>query len=148
MAILKRTNRFPSFFDDDFFSNDLMDWASSNYADFNSTLPAVNVKESDNDYTIEVAAPGVSKENFKINVENNRLVISCESKNKSEDVDENKKFTRREFSYQSFQRAFSLPETQVDSEKIRANYKDGILIVTLPKKEEVKPKPLKEIKIE
>ena len=135
----------PSFFDR-FFEGVLMDWNRNNYSSTNSTLPAVNVKENDNEFLIEVAAPGMSKNDFKIEYDNGQLTISSEHKDKKEQK-EGEKVTRREFSYQSFQRSFTVSETAVDAEKIKANYKEGILFITLPKREEIKPKPAKEIKI-
>ncbi len=136
----------PSVFDR-FFEGDMMDWGNSNFAATNSTLPAVNVKEDDNEFQIDVAAPGLKKEDFKLDYDNGRLTISSEKKNESE-VKEGKKITRREFSYQSFQRSFTVPETMVDGDKIKASYADGILHIALPKREEVKPKPAKQIKIQ
>ena len=129
-----------------FFDGDLMDWSNTNFAGTNSTLPAVNVLENDDEYRIEVAAPGMKKENFNINYENGRLTISSELK---EEKKEGKKdnFTRREYLYQSFQRSFTVPEERVKSEKIQASYMDGILSITLPKRDEIKPKPAREIKI-
>ncbi len=136
---------FPSLFNR-FFEGDLMDWSSTNFAGTGSTLPAVNVKETKDEYQIEVAAPGMQKENFNVNYENGRLTISSEFKDeKREEKDEN--YTRREYRYQSFQRSFTVPENIVNSEKIQANYADGILYITLPKREEVKPKPARQIKI-
>ena len=135
---------FPSFFDN-FLSRDLMDWNNSNFSGINSTLPAVNISEDDESFLIEVAAPGLVKENFKVNFDKNRLVISSEQK--EEKNEGNQKYTRREFSYQTFQRSFSLLEGAVDSDKISAKYVDGILLVSLPKREEVKPKPAREIDI-
>lgn len=131
---------------DRFFNDDLMDWNFSNFAGSNSNMPAVNVKENDNEFVIEVAAPGMNKEDFRVNIDNDRLTISSEKKEENKD-EENENFTRQEFSYQSFQRSFQLPDNVVDSDKIKANYKEGILNVVLPKKEEAKPKPAKEIKI-
>ncbi len=136
----------PSVFDR-FFEGDMMDWGNSNFAASNSTLPAVNVKEDDNEFQIDVAAPGLKKEDFKVDYDNGRLTISSEKKNESE-VKEGKKITRREFSYRSFQRSFTVPETMVDGDKIKASYADGILHIALPKREEVKPKPAKQIKIQ
>ena len=129
-----------------FFDGDLMDWSNTNFAGTNSTLPAVNVLDNDDEYRIEVAAPGMKKENFNINYENGRLTISSELK---EEKKEGKKdnFTRREYLYQSFQRSFTVPEERVKSEKIQASYMDGILSITLPKRDEIKPKPAREIKI-
>lgn len=136
---------FPSLFDK-FFEGNLMDWNSRNFAGVNSTLPAVNVSENENEYKIDVAAPGMEKNDFKLNFDNGRLTISSEKKNEKEEKD-GELVTRREFSYQSFQRSFTVPETVVDTEKISAKYNNGILHVILPKREEVKPKPAKEIKI-
>jgi len=135
----------PSLFDK-FFEGDLMDWNSNNFAEFNSTLPAVNVKENENEYLIDVAAPGLNKNDFKVNYENGRLSISSEKKVEHEEK-KGEKIARKEFSYQSFQRSFMVPETTVNADKISAKYEDGILHVSLPKKEEAKPKPVKEIKI-
>jgi HSP20 family protein len=135
----------PSFFDR-FFEGEMMDWNRNNYSSTNSTLPAVNVRENDNEFLIEVAAPGMSKDDFKIEYDNGRLTISSEYTEESQNK-EGEKVTRREFSYQSFQRSFTVAETAVDAEKIKANYKEGILFINLPKREEIKPKPAKEIKI-
>lgn len=135
---------FPSIFDR-FIEGDLMDWNNWNFAGQNSTLPAVNVVENDNEYQIEVAAPGLKKDDFKVHYDNGRLVISSELKTESK-KDESK-YSRLEFSYQSFQRSFQVPENIVNPEKIKARYHEGILYVNLPKREEVKPKPLKEIAI-
>ena len=134
----------PSFLDN-FFSRDLMDWSNSNFSSTNSTLPAVNIRETDESFMIEVAAPGLSKENFKVNLDRDRLEISSELKKEKNESDQ--KYSRREFSYQSFQRSFTLPEGTVDGDKISAKYTDGILFVTIPKREEVKPKPARAIEI-
>ena len=145
MKLAKRNeNYFPSFFDR-FWNNELMDWNHSNFSSTDTSLPAVNVKETHDDFTIEVAAPGMRKNDFKINFKNNVLTISSEKKNSNEE--KNETYTRREFSYQSFQRSFTVPENVVMSDKISAKYNDGILNVILPKREEVKPQPEREIKI-
>ena len=144
MLARRSENYFPSIFDR-FFNNDLMDWNISNFSSTNTSLPAVNVKESEDEFTIEVAAPGMTKKDFNISFHNNVLTISSEKKNEKEDKKDN--YTRKEFSYQSFQRSFTVAENTVDSDKITAKYTDGILTITLPKREEVRPKPLKEIKI-
>jgi HSP20 family protein len=136
---------FPSLIDR-FFEGDLMDWNNWNFAGTDSTLPAVNVKENDDEIMIEVAAPGMKKDDFKLDYDNGRLTISSEKEEKIEEKD-GEKITRREFSYSSFQRSFSVPETVVDVDKITAKYSDGILKLSLPKREEVKPKPAKQIKI-
>ena len=123
-----------------------MDWNNSNFAGDNSTLPAVNVKENENGFQIDVAAPGLQKGDFKINYDRGRLTISSEKKTEHEEK-EGDKVKRKEFSYQSFQRSFGMPEDTVNVDKIEAKYTDGILHVKLPKREEVKPKPAKTIKI-
>jgi HSP20 family protein len=149
MTLARLSNRFfPSFpsLIDKFFESDLMDWNTWNFAEADSTLPAVNIKENDNEYLIEVAAPGLKKEDFKVNYDNGRLTIASEKKQESEQKD-GEKITRREFCYQSFQRSFSVSEDLVNADKISAKYDNGILYVTLPKREEVKPKPVKEISI-
>lgn len=139
------TPSFPSLLDR-FFEGDLMDWSNSNFAGTNSTLPAVNIREDDNEFHLEVAAPGMKKDDFKVNYDNGRLTISSEHKSE-EEKKEGENVMRREFSYQSFQRSFSVAENVVDAEKIKASYKDGILHISMPKREEVKPKPAKEIRI-
>lgn len=144
MLARKSENYFPSIFDR-FFNNDLMDWNNSNFSSTNTSLPAVNVKETADEFTIEVAAPGMTKKDFNIHFHNNVLTISSEKKEEKEDKDDN--YTRREFAYQSFQRSFTVADNAVDSDKITAKYNDGILYIHLPKREEVKPKPMKEIKI-
>ncbi|HPM92242.1 MAG TPA: Hsp20/alpha crystallin family protein [Bacteroidales bacterium] len=106
--------------------------------------PAVNIIESKDDYRIEVAAPGLDKADFRINIENNILTISAEKEEKQEEKDE--KVMRREFNYSSFSRSFTLPDS-MDTEKISARHKDGVLNVILPKKEEAKEKPARTIKI-
>jgi len=105
-------------------------------------LPKTNIMEDENVYKLEFVAPGMKKADFKVNLENNQLTVSAELE--TEENSENLKFTRKEFVARSFKRKFSVPNT-VESEKIKADYKNGILTVTLPKKEEVKM--VKEIKI-
>ena len=149
MTLARLSNSaFPSFpsLMDRFFDGELMDWNRGNYSSTNSTLPAVNVREDENEFKIEVAAPGLKKEDFKVHYDNGQLTISSEHNQEAEEKD-GEKISRREFSYQSFQRSFSVAENVVDAEKISANYQNGILYLTLPKREEVKPKPAKEIEI-
>ena len=148
MKLAKVSDRlFPTFpsFIDNFFSRDLMDWNNSNFSSTNSTIPAVNILENEESFVIEVAAPGMEKENFTVNLDGDRLLISSELKKENSENEAN--YSRREFSYQSFQRSFTIPEGTVDGEKIMAKYTDGILKVTLPKKEEIKPKPARRIDI-
>ena len=144
MLAKRSENYLPSFFDR-FWNNELMDWGHSNYSSTNTSLPAVNVKETNDDFVIELAAPGMEKSDFKVNFKNNVLTISSEKKNESEEKNEN--YTRKEFSYQSFQRSFTVAENAVIGDKIAAKYNNGILNITLPKREEVKPQPEREIKI-
>ena len=116
-------NWLPTFFND-FFDND---WMMKTIA----TAPAINVVESDKDYKVEVAAPGMKKEDFNIHLgENNELVITMEQKN--ENKEEHKKYLRREFAYSKFQQSFILPD-DVEKEKISASVNDGILTIELPK---------------
>lgn len=144
MTLVRTSNRnypsFPSFFNH-LMGDKWMDWTNSNYSDTNTSLPAVNIRENDNDYLIEVAAPGMSKNDFKVNLDNDTLTISSDKKDEGLKKDEC--YTKREFSYQSFQRTFSINERVVDGEKIEAKYENGILTIQLPKKEEVKPKSRK-----
>lgn len=120
-------NWIPSIFND-FFDNDWMVKA-------NATAPAINVIESDKDYKVEVAAPGMTKEDFNIHLsEDNELVISMEKKNETKEEDKgNKKYLRREFSYSKFQQALILPD-DVEKDKINANVTDGVLTIELPKR--------------
>ncbi|MFO7754800.1 MAG: Hsp20/alpha crystallin family protein [Bacteroidales bacterium] len=149
MTLKKYENKpFPSFpsLIDRFLEGNLMDWNMSNFAELDSTLPAVNVWENDNEIFIDLAAPGLKKSDFNVSYDNGRLMISCEKKDEKTDKDGDR-VTRREFNYQSFQRSFNIPENMVNADKINAKYNDGILHLSLPKREEVKPKPSKEIKI-
>ena len=132
MTLVKFKDSFPSFLDE-FFGGDIFD--SPRNTGIGNSLPAVNVKENENNFELEVAAPGMKKEDFKIELDNNVLGISSETK--SEDVEEKKKYTRREFSYRSFKRTFTLPEN-VDVENIKANYSDGVLMIDIPKRVEEK----------
>ena len=108
------------------------------------SLPAVNVIEHDDNYIVEMAIPGLKKSDFDINIDNQILSISAETKEDKEFEDKN--YTRREFGYSSFKRTFKLPKT-VETEKISANYTDGILKVALPKRDEAKKKPIQSIKV-
>lgn len=132
---------FPTFFGD--FFNDFVNDELMNRNVF-KTVPAVNISENENGYAVELAAPGMNKDDFKLAVENNVLSISAEKK--EENKQENDRYTRKEFSYSSFSRSFTMPE-HVDTENIAAEYTNGVLKLTLPKKEEAKKKPVREIKI-
>jgi HSP20 family protein len=151
MRTLMRTNGtlFPSIPSllNDLFSDDWIDSSLTNWKTSGATLPAVNVRETNDDFLIEVAAPGMKRGDFKVELDNNVLTISSQQEEKREENGQNDGYSRREFSYQSFQRSFSLPEDKVEGEKIAARYVDGILHVTIPKREEAKVKPAKQIKV-
>lgn len=144
MALMKFQDQFPSMFNR-FFENDLFDWSTRNFSNTNTTLPSVNIREDENGFEVDMAAPGFEKKDFKIELLNNLLTISSEKKVETE-TKEGQQFTRQEFSYQSFSRSFTLPNT-VEGEKIQAKYENGILKVAIPKREEAKPKPVKQIEI-
>lgn len=126
MMPVKRTqNWLPDIFND-FFDNDWM-------VKTNATAPAINVIEHEHDYRIELAAPGMTKEDFNVHVdENSNLVISMEKKNENKEEKKNGRYLRREFSYSKFQQTIILPD-DVDKEKISAEVKHGVLYVELPK---------------
>jgi len=136
----------PSLFDDlfarDWFDSSLATWRTSGV-----TLPDANVMETNDEFKIEVAAPGMKRDDFKVELDNNVLTISSQQEDNREEKDEKGNYTHREFSYQAFQRSFSMPENKVEGEKISARYADGILYVTVPKKEEAKAKPVKQIAV-
>lgn len=104
-----------------------------------ATVPAVNIKENKNDFTVSMAVPGMKKDDFKIELDGNMLTISSEKEENKEEKES--KYTRKEYSYSSFSRSFTLPE-DVNREAINAAYNDGVLVLTLPKKEEVKKETL------
>lgn len=106
--------------------------------------PSVNIKETAEDFKIEVAAPGLEKNDFKLTMDKDRLTISAQKEEKK--VEEGENFTRKEFSFNSFSRSFDLPDT-IQADGILANYENGILNITLPKKPEAKPQPAKQIEI-
>jgi len=122
----------------DFFDKEFFDWSNNNYAPENTTLPAVNIKETESEFRVELAVPGMNKKDFKIDLRDNVLTISSEKETKTEE--DNDVYTRKEYNYQSFIRMFTLPDTIVDSDKIKAEYINGELIISIPKKEEAKKK--------
>ncbi|MGN6603814.1 MAG: Hsp20/alpha crystallin family protein [Ginsengibacter sp.] len=149
MNLIKRNgnsmNQWPLF--DDFFNRDFFNWGLSNFSDTNTTVPGVNVKETKDNFEVEVAAPGMDKKDFKIQLDGNLLTISSERSDRREENNEDEKYSRKEFSYQSFQRSFTLPKDVVDSDKIEAKYENGLLHLVIPKKEEAKQKPPRQIQI-
>jgi len=108
------------------------------------SLPAVNVIDSANEFIVEMAVPGLKKSDFEINIDNHILSIGVEKE--TEDQENSKTYTRREFGYASFKRTFSIPKS-VDVEKISASYNDGVIKVVLPKLDEAKKKPKRSISI-
>ena len=126
------------FFDLDFFGN--------RGGNQRSQLPAVNICEDEKSYQVEVVAPGIKKDAFKINMDDDLLTISAEQKQETNEGGEDKHYSRREYSYSSFTRSFQLPEN-VQGEAINARYEDGVLKITIPKAEQ-KPKSSKEINID
>lgn len=143
MTLVKRHSGygFPTIFED-FFKPDFLGGTEV----FKSQVPAVNIKENDNDFVVELAAPGLKKEDFNIEVDKNILTISSEQKSENTIEENDGKYTRREFSFQSFKRSFTLPEI-IDDNQIKANYENGVLKVELPKKEEALPKAKRLIEI-
>ena len=137
--IRKQTPFFPSLIDD--FIN--TDW-NLKAPTFSGTVPSVNIKEFDSQFEIELAVPGMKKDDFEIEVEDG--VLSISSTQEEEQFNEKGKYTRREFSYSSFRRSFTLPDS-VNPTKIDATYKEGVLLVFLPKQKEAQPQPKKLIKI-
>jgi len=145
MSIVKFSNQYPTLFDR-FFDNDLFDWSNRNFSMTNTTLPSVNILESEDGFEVEMAAPSLDKGDFRIELNNNVLTISSEKRLENE-VKEGQRYNRREFSYQSFCRSFTLPDS-AESDKISAKYENGILKVQIPKRDEAKPKPMRQIEIQ
>lgn len=131
LPTMNRTNDFGSLLDN-FFAPNL--WNNRD-AFSREAVPAVNIAENDNDYRIEVAAPGLKKDDINIDLDENVLTISSEQEDKKEENEEN--YTRKEFSYCSFKRSFVLPDN-VNADKIEAHHKDGVLEINIPKEEQKK----------
>jgi HSP20 family protein len=133
-ALIRNGETFPSVFEDLFKPwNERFD--SSGYYGKIVKVPAVNVTENKDNYMASLAAPGMKKNDFKIDVEGNMLTISSEKEENKEEKDA--RYTRKEYSYSSFSRSFTLPD-EVMKEKIEASYEDGVLKLTLPKNEQAK----------
>lgn len=148
MTLVKRNSDLPTIprFFDDFFSKDLFNWEFNNFSSDKGSLPSVNIVENNDAFEVEMAAPGMDKKDFKIELDNEILKISVE-KETNNNMDTDTKVIRREYNYQSFQRTFNLPKSVVDESKIEANYKDGVLKIHIPKKEEAKALPPRTIQI-
>ena len=141
--MLARINKsyVPAYWDD-FFNDNFFNQLNSTNCKGNS--PAVNISEDEKGYTIEVAAPGIARKAFNLEIENDVLTISTEKKESKEENKPN--FLRREFNYQTFKRSFQLPET-IDQEQIKASHDAGILTLTIPKKEEEVQKAPRQIEV-
>ncbi len=129
---------------DDLFNVDAFPSTFTNNLTPEFSVPKVNVRETKDDYFVDMAVPGMKKTDFNIDLDNELLTISAEAKEENENSEDT--FTRREFGYKSFKRTFTLPES-IDESKIKAKYEDGILSIQLPKREDAKPKPARTIKI-
>lgn len=139
LPVFGRNTWMPDVFND-FFDNDFMTRA-------NATAPAINVKENDKEYTVELAAPGLKKDDFNVNIDRDgNLHIHMESKNEKKDEDKKIHYLRREFSYSKFEQTLLLPD-DVDKDKIEAKVNDGVLTVNLPKTEKKEDKTLKQIEV-
>ena len=153
-TILRRDGLFPSAslapsFDllvDDFFNRDLLGYNDRNFTAIGSRIPSANIEETPKSFKIELAAPGLRKEDFNVELKNNILTIASEKEESSEEKDEEGRIRRKEFNFSSFQRSFTLPET-ANEEKIEATYKDGILHLEVAKKRTDSTKSAKKIDI-
>ena len=132
---LPATKFFTNSFFDEFFNRNVGELVGNENW---TSQPAVNVSENNESFNIEVAAPGFNKPDFSLNIENGQLVISAKHEEKAEENNEKNRFLRREFRFESFKRSFKLPNS-VNQDGISAVYENGLLLVTLPKKEEAKP---------
>lgn len=116
----------------------LMDDVFKDFSKSNNAMPAVNIKENEKAFIIEMAIPGFTKQEVTVNIENHVLTIASEKQMKSDA--ETQSYTRKEYGYQSFKRSFNLPKDIVDSDKVSANHVNGELIITIPKVEKEEPK--------
>ena len=148
MTLVKRNGRSnvtPSIWDN-FFKTDVFNW-DSNFANTGNSIPAVNIKETPDSFLVEMAAPGLEKKDFKIELDGSALTISSEKQNEFEDRDQ-ENYQRKEFSFQSFYRTFHLPKEVVNADSIQAKYENGLLSLEIPKREEAKQKPPRIIDIQ
>lgn len=148
MKLMKSNPLLPtvSGFFDDFFTRDLFDWTNDHFSTTHTTIPAVNILETPEEYVVEMAAPGMTKQDFEIELVDNLLTIRSE-REKDETLAEGENYRRREFSYQSFQRSFRLNQDVLDEDKIKATYENGVLRLLIPKKEEAKARPPRLIEV-
>ncbi|WP_178988334.1 Hsp20/alpha crystallin family protein [Winogradskyella schleiferi] len=149
MSLIKFNNRnrlFPSWNNDSlksFLSSD--DFFNNDFFEEDSLMPAMNVQEHEKEFEIEFAAPGFSKKDFEVTINDNMLNVCGEKKKETEEKQED--YTRKEFSYNSFRRSLQLPKTVNADQDVKATYKDGILKLNLQKKAEAKAKPKKVIEV-
>jgi HSP20 family protein len=149
MTITKRNgsllNNFPTLFNE-FFNREFLNWGESNFSNTGTTIPAVNIRETKDEFLVEMAAPGMKKDDFKVELDGTLLTISSEKSSEQSD-EKSGEYSRREFSYEAFQRSFTLPKDVVDADRLKASYQDGVLRLQIPKKEEAKQKPPRMIQI-
>ncbi len=149
MSLIKFNNRqrlFPSWTNEglkNFLSSD--DFFNNDFFEEDSLMPAMNVKEHDEDFEIEFAAPGFNKKDFEVTIDDNILNVCGEKKHEAEEKEED--FTRKEFSYNSFKRSITLPKSVNTDQEVKATYKDGILKLNLLKKEEAKAQQPKKVEV-
>lgn len=142
-ALAKMSERMPSVFDD--FFKPWNEWFDNGgLLGRTMNVPAVNITEKKDEYLVSLAVPGMKKDDFNIDIDGNMLTISSEKEDSKEEKD--KKFTRKEYNYSSFSRSFTLPE-EINKEKIEAKYEDGVLKISLPRKEEAKKLSAKHIAV-
>ena len=150
MTLTKRNgslfNNLPTLFND-FFDREFLNWGESNFSNTGTTIPAVNIRETKDDFVVEMAAPGMKKEDFKIELDGSLLSIGSERSSNQVEENNDERYSRREFSYESFQRSFTLPKDVVETDRLKARYENGVLRLEIPKKEEAKQKPPKLIAI-
>jgi HSP20 family protein len=144
LTLTKKSETMPALFED--FFKPWNEWFENggSLLSRSLTIPSVNITETNHEYQVSLAAPGLKKDDFKIDVDGNMLTISSEKEQTKEEKE--KKFTRKEYSYTSFSRSFTLPE-EVNKEKIEARYEDGVLKLSLPRKEEAKKTAAKQIAV-
>jgi HSP20 family protein len=148
MSLIKRNGLLPATFPalfDDFVGRELFNWGNNNYSATSTTVPSVNVRETADNFEFEMAAPGMNKNDFKVELDGNMLTIS--SQKEQQQKSEHDGYSLREFSYQSFQRSFVLPKDVVDVEHIAAKYENGLLHLTIPKQERARQKAPRLIEI-
>lgn len=147
MKLIKREEMNPSVNNllSSFLNDEFMNWPASNWERNKGFSPAVNISENKDSFQVDLVAPGFEKEDFKVELEDDVLTISAEVKHEEEKTEKN--FTRKEFSMRSFKRSFRLTEEKINQENIKASYKNGVLSLELPKKEEAKPLPVRTISI-